>query len=108
VTNRKIQRSRRVHGSRAAASRALNELRLEVDRQKAAGLSVWASSQVTVTEVITAHLTAIKNDVAPGTYGSYESAHRLHLLNLFGSKRVDSLTAQSFRDLYASESPHVV
>ncbi len=101
VTGRPIQRSRRFRGTHPAAERSLNKLRLEADGDKQAGLRPTTSTKVTVMDVIDQHLAASRQTLAPGTLGAYDSARKLHIPAAFGKKRVDALTAQSFRDLYA-------
>lgn len=101
VTGQPIQRSRRFRGTHPAAQRALNKLRLEADGDKQAGRRPTTSTKVTVMDVIDQHLAASRQTLAPGTLGAYDAARKLHIPVGFGRKRVDALTAQSFRDLYA-------
>lgn len=101
VTGQPIQRSRRFRGTHPAAQRALNKLRLEADEDKQAGRRPTTSTKVTVMDVIDQHLAASRQTLAPGTLGAYDAARKLHIPEGFGRKRVDALTAQPFRDLYA-------
>lgn len=101
VTGKPIQRSQRFRGTRPAAEKALIQLRTKAEQEKKAGLRVTASTKVTVAEVLDAHLAASRSSLAPGTLAAYDTARKLHVPEGFGKKRIDALTSQSFRDLYA-------
>ncbi len=101
VTGKPIQRSQRFRGTRPAAEKALLKLRAKAEQEKHAGVRATTPTKVTVAAVLDAHLAASRNSLAPGTLAAYDSARKLHVPEGFGKKRVDALTSQSFRDLYA-------
>lgn len=97
VTRHPIQRSRTVHGTRAAAERELTRFRSElIDKPPA---RQQTASRPMLDDLIEAHLRA--STLAPGTQRGYESLFRCHIRGGFGRIRTTAITADVMRAYYS-------
>jgi integrase len=101
VTGRRRQLSRRVHGSKRDAQKALNALATEIDVGRFVGTST------TFAELCTQWLTLAENDLSPTTLRRYKNLLSKRILPALGDRPLKSIRTIDLDQLYLGLSNRV-